>query len=144
MFCDLADSTSLSGWLDPEDLGELIRAYQQAACAVIQRFDGHVAAVPWRCGLLVYFGYPSAHEDDAYRAVRAGLGILAGLDELNVILDRRHGVHVALRVGIHTGVVVVGDVGGGPRCGGGPLRSSSTEFPACGLSPSSMGTESRD
>jgi class 3 adenylate cyclase/predicted ATPase/energy-coupling factor transporter ATP-binding protein EcfA2 len=114
MFCDLADSTGLSGRLDPEDLRELIRAYQQAACVVIQRFDGHVAQYLGD-GLLVYFGYPSAHEDDAHRAVRAGLGILAGLDELNVILDRRHGVRVALRVGVHTGVVVVGDVGGGGR-----------------------------
>jgi class 3 adenylate cyclase/predicted ATPase len=114
MFCDLADSTSLSGRLDPEDLRELIRAYQQAACVVIQRFDGHVAQYLGD-GLLVYFGYPSAHEDDAHRAVRAGLGILAGLEELNVILDGRHGVHVALRIGIHTGVVVVGDVGGGRR-----------------------------
>jgi len=114
MFCDLADSTGLSGRLDPEDLRELIRAYQQAACAVIQRSDGHVAQYLGD-GLLVYFGYPSAHEDDAHRAVRAGLGILAGLDELNVILDRRHGVRVALRIGIHTGVVVVGDVGGGGR-----------------------------
>jgi class 3 adenylate cyclase/predicted ATPase len=114
MFCDLADSTGLSSQLDPEDLRELIRTYQQAASAVIQRFDGHVAQYLGD-GVLVYFGYPSAHEDDAHRAVRAGLGILAGLDELNVTLDRRHGVRVALRIGIHTGVVVVGDVGGGRR-----------------------------
>ena len=79
MFCDLADSTSLSGRLDPEHLRELIRAYQQAACAVIQRFDGHIAQYLGD-SLLVYFGYSSAHEDDARRAVRAGLGILAGLE----------------------------------------------------------------
>jgi class 3 adenylate cyclase len=114
MFCDLADSTSLSGRLDPEDLRELIRAYQQAAAAVIERFEGHVAQYLGD-GLLVYFGYPSAHEDDAQRAVRAGLGIFAGLDELNAVLDRRHGVRIALRIGIHSGMVVVGEVGGGRR-----------------------------
>jgi len=114
MFCDLADSTSLSGRLDPEDLRELIRAYQQVAGAVIQRFDGHVAQYLGD-GVLVYFGYPFAHEDDAHRAVRAGLGILASLDELNANLQARYGVRVALRIGIHTGVVVVGDVGGGRR-----------------------------
>jgi class 3 adenylate cyclase len=114
MFCDLADSTSLSGRLDPEDLRELIRAYQQAACAVIQRFDGHVAQY-LDDGVLVYFGYPSAHEDDAHRAVRAGLGILEDLEGLNANIERRYGLRVALRIGIHTGVVVVGDVGGGRR-----------------------------
>ena len=114
MFCDLADSTSLSGRLDAEDLRELIRAYQQAAAAMIERFEGHVAQYLGD-GLLVYFGYPSAHEDDAQRAVRAGLGILAGLDELNAMLDRQHGVRIALRIGIHSGMVVVGDVGGGRR-----------------------------
>jgi class 3 adenylate cyclase len=111
MFCDLADSTGLSGRLDPEDLRELVRAYQQAACAVIQRFDGHVAQYLGD-GVLVYFGYPSAHEDDAHRAVRAGLKIVAGLDEVNTTLDRKHGVRVSVRIGIHTGVVVVGEVGG--------------------------------
>jgi class 3 adenylate cyclase/predicted ATPase len=114
MFCDLADSTSLSGRLDPEELRELIQAYQQLVSAAIQRFDGHVAQYLGD-GVLVYFGYPSAHEDDAHRAVRAGLGILAGLEELNAKLERRYRVCVALRIGIHTGVVVVGDVGGGQR-----------------------------
>ena len=114
MFCDLADSTSLSGRLDPEDLRELVQAYQQVACGMIERFDGHVAQYLGD-GVLVYFGYPSAHEDDAHRAVRAGLGILGGLEELSASLERRYGVRVALRIGIHTGVVVVGDVGGGRR-----------------------------
>ena len=114
MFCDLADSTSLSGRLDPEDLRELVQAYQQVTGAVIQGFDGHVAQYLGD-GILVYFGYPSAHEDDAHRAVRAGLRILASLDELNANLQDRYGVRVALRIGIHTGVVVVGDVRGGQR-----------------------------
>src|SRR4030095_11501928 len=76
LFCDLADSTRLARQLDPEDLREVIRAYQAACMAVIQRFDGHVAQYLGD-GLLVYFGYPQAHEDDAQRAVRTGLRMLA-------------------------------------------------------------------
>src|SRR5262249_6537198 len=76
MFCDLVDSTKLSSQLDPEDYREVVRAYQSTCTEVIQRFDGHVAQLLGD-GLLVYFGYPQAHEDDAQRAVRAGLGILA-------------------------------------------------------------------
>src|SRR5262249_37632301 len=66
-------------------------------------------------GLLVYFGYPQAHEDDAQRAVRAGLGMLRVLETLNTHLTQRHGVRIAVRIGIHTGLVVVGDMGGGSR-----------------------------
>jgi class 3 adenylate cyclase len=75
MFCDLVDSTTLSSQLDPEDLREVVRAYQQMCSAVITRFDGHIAQLLGD-GLLVYFGYPQAHEDDAHRAVRTGLGLL--------------------------------------------------------------------
>src|SRR5215831_9961227 len=75
MFCDLVESTQLSSLLDPEDYREVVRAYQSACTEVIQRFDEHVAQLLGD-GLLVYFGYPQAHEDDAQRAVRAGLGIL--------------------------------------------------------------------
>src|SRR5262249_33528802 len=67
MFCDLVDSTGLAGQLDPEDLREVVRAYQQTGAAVIQRFDGYIAQYLGD-GLLVYFGYPRAHEDDAQRA----------------------------------------------------------------------------
>jgi class 3 adenylate cyclase len=74
MFCDLVDSTVLSRQLDPEDLREVVRAYQAASSEVIQRFDGHIAQLLGE-GLLVYFGYPQAHEEDARRAVRAGLEI---------------------------------------------------------------------
>src|SRR3989454_2987497 len=73
LFCDLVDSTALSTQLDPEDLREVVRAYQGASATVIQRFDGYIAQYLGD-GLLVYFGYPQAHEDDAQRAVRAGLG----------------------------------------------------------------------
>jgi class 3 adenylate cyclase len=75
MFCDLADSTKLSGQLDPEDLRDVIRAYQAASADVIEHFDGYIAQ-HLGDGLMVYFGWPQAHEDDAQRAVHAGLGIV--------------------------------------------------------------------
>jgi class 3 adenylate cyclase len=114
LFCDLLDSTHLSSQLDPEDWREVVRAYQAACAAVIERFEGHIAQYLGD-GLLVYFGYPQAHEDDAQRAVRAGLGIVGALHTLNTHLEQRHGVHVAVRLGIHTGLVVVGEVGSGSR-----------------------------
>src|SRR5712691_6172901 len=114
MFCDLVDSTSLASQLDPEDLREVVRAYQETAATVIQRFDGHIAQYLGD-GLLVYFGYPQAHEDDARRAVRTGLGIVEAMEALNARLAQRYGVQLAVRIGIHTGVVVVGEMGGGSR-----------------------------
>ncbi len=112
MFCDLVDSTRLSGQLDPEDLREVVRAYQGACAEVIEHVDGHIAQYLGD-GLLVYFGYPQAHEDDAQRAVRAGLGIVRATQTLNTHLEQRHGVRVAVRLGIHTGLVVVGEIGSG-------------------------------
>src|SRR5262249_48439031 len=82
LFCDLVDSTSLAGQLDPEDLREVIRAYQTACAAVIEPLEGHIAQYLGD-GLLVYFGYPQAHEDDAQRTVRAGLGMVAAVQSLN-------------------------------------------------------------
>src|SRR5262245_53204109 len=114
MFCDLVDSTVLSGQLDPEDLREVVRAYQKVCSDVITRFDGHIAQLLGD-GLLVYFGYPQAHEDDPQRAVRTGLGILAAMGELNSRLQQDKGIQLALRIGIHTGLVVVGEMGGGGR-----------------------------
>src|SRR5262249_8231411 len=114
MFCDLVDSTVLSGQLDPEDLREVVRAYQETCAKVIARFEGHIAQYLGD-GLLVYFGYPLAHEDDARRAVQAGLGMIDALGQLNTRLEQERGVHLAVRLGIHTGLVVVGGVGGGPR-----------------------------
>ena len=78
------------------------------------RFEGHIAQYLGD-GLLVYFGYPVAHEDDAQRAVRAGLGIVEAMGQLNTRLTQERGVQLAVRLGIHTGLVVVGDVGGGSR-----------------------------
>lgn len=113
MFCDLVGSTELSAQLDPEDLHDVLRRYQGETAAVIRRFDGFVAQYLGD-GLLIYFGYPRAHEDDAQRAVRAGLGILEAMQELN----RTHfqgRKRLALRIGIHTGPVVVSEVGSGDR-----------------------------
>ena len=114
LFCDLVDSTALAGQLDPEDLREVIRAYQAACATVIEPLEGHIAQYLGD-GLLVYFGYPQAHEDDAQRAVQAGLGMVAAVQALNTQLAQRHGVRIAVRIGIHTGVVVVGEMGGGSR-----------------------------
>jgi class 3 adenylate cyclase len=114
MFCDLVDSTRLSSQLDPEDWRDVVRAYQQVCTDVIQRYDGHIAQLLGD-GLLVYFGYPQAHDDDAQRAVRAGLGMLAALGDLNQGLQHAHGLHLASRIGVHTGLVVVGEMGGAGR-----------------------------
>ena len=110
MFCDLVGSTALSARLDPENLRDIVRAYQATCAEVISRFDGHIAQYLGD-GLLVYFGYPQAHENDAERAVRAGLGIVDAVERLSGGIDQR----LAVRVGIHTGSVVVGDVGGEGR-----------------------------
>src|SRR5262249_2767334 len=107
LFCDLVDSTVLASQLDPEDLREVVRAYQDTCGKVIARFEGHIAQYLGD-GLLVYFGYPLAHEDDAQRAVRAGLGIVEALGQLNTHLTQARGVQLAVRLGVHTGLVVVG------------------------------------
>src|SRR5262245_40398246 len=114
LFCDLVDSTVLASQLDPEELRDVVRAYQEACAKVIARFEGYIAQYLGD-GLLVYFGYPLAHEDDAQRAVRAGLGIVEALGQLNTSLGQERGVHLAGRLGSHTGLVVVGEVGDGTR-----------------------------
>jgi class 3 adenylate cyclase/predicted ATPase len=114
LFCDLVGSTQLSGQLDPEDLRAVVRAYQETAAEVIQRYEGHIAQYLGD-GLLVYFGYPTAHEDDARRAVHTGLGIVQAITTLNTRLTVQYGVYLAVRLGIHTGPVVVGMMGGGGR-----------------------------
>src|SRR5262245_40391158 len=114
LFCDLVGSTQLSGQLDPEDLRAVVCAYQEAAAAVIQQYAGHIAQYLGD-GLLVYFGYPAAHEDDARRAVHTGLGIVEAIATLNTRLMGQYAVQLAVRLGIHTGPVVVGVMGGGGR-----------------------------
>ena len=103
MFSDLVGSTALSARMDPEDLREVISAYQKCVAETVQRFGGFVAKYMGD-GVLIYFGYPQAHEDDAERAVRAGLELMAAVGALKT--------HAALqtRVGIATGLVVVGDL----------------------------------
>jgi class 3 adenylate cyclase/predicted ATPase len=114
LFCDLADSTRLARQLDPEDLREVMQAYQATCVDVIQRFAGHVAQYLGD-GLLVYFGYPQAHEDEVQRAVRTGLGMLEAMGTLNARLATDKGIRLAVRIGIHTGLVVVGEMGSGGR-----------------------------
>jgi class 3 adenylate cyclase len=104
MFCDLVGSTALSSALDPEDLREVIAAYHRVVTDVVRSFDGFVAKYMGD-GVLIYFGYPRAHEDDAERAVRAALGVIDRVGRLDV-----KSVELQARVGIATGSVVVGDL----------------------------------
>src|SRR6516162_8944748 len=103
MFCDLVGSTALSVQFDPEELREELRAYQNAVSGVVARYDGFVAKFMGD-GVLAYFGYPRAHEDDAERAVRAGLEIATAVRNLETLGTER----LAVRIGIATGLVVVG------------------------------------
>src|SRR5215510_4455443 len=115
LFCDLVGSTHLSEHLDPEDLQTVVHAYQETCTAIIQRYEGHIAQ-HLGDGVLVYFGYPRAHEDEAHRAVQTGLGIVAALPQLNArlqsILEAHGHAPLQVRMGIHTGVVAGGGWGG--------------------------------
>jgi predicted ATPase/class 3 adenylate cyclase len=116
LFCDLVGSTPLSARLDPEELREVIRAYQETCTETIHRFEGYVARYIGD-GILIYFGYPLAHEDGARRAVHAGLQIVEALPELNAHLREAFPIlqtaPLEVRIGIHTGLVVVGEMGAG-------------------------------
>jgi class 3 adenylate cyclase len=103
MFSDLVGSTALAGRMDPEDLREIISGYQKCVAETVQRFGGFVAKYMGD-GVLIYFGYPQAHEDDAERAVRAGLELIAAVSALKAASP------LQTRVGIATGLVVVGDL----------------------------------
>ena len=107
----MVGSTALSARMDPEDLHEVIRRYQGACAEVIGRFDGHIGHYVGD-GILVYFGYPRAHEDDPRRAVQAGLEIVEAVQALNSG-SARPGAELAVRIGISTGLVVAGDIGAG-------------------------------
>lgn len=111
MFCDLADSTALSTRLDPEDLQDVIRAYQEVCAKAVQSFGGFVAKYMGD-GILVYFGYPKSLERNAERAVRSALDILGAISVLNGTLGREMGVELAVRIGIATGTVMVGGLVG--------------------------------
>ena len=114
MFCDLAGSTSLSERLDPEELRDVLSDYQAVCAKAIRRFEGHIARY-FGDGLLVYFGYPHAHEDNAQRAVRAGLAIIEGMKNLNARLQQENELRLEVRIGIHSGLVVAGDMDKGGK-----------------------------
>ena len=123
MFVDLVGSTMLGTRLDPEDLRKVITAYQECITSVVARFDGFVARYMGD-GALIYFGFPQAHEDDAERAVLAGLAIVEAVGHLSTVAGSAG--TLACRVGIATGPVVVGDVIG---------FGSSLELPVVGNTP---------
>ena len=106
LFCDLVGSTELAARLDPEDMGAVIRAYQARCTEVVERWGGHVAKYMGD-GVLAYFGWPQAHEDDAERAVRAGLALI---EAVGAGWRRRRAQPLAARIGIATGLVVVGEL----------------------------------
>src|SRR6476620_9788020 len=103
MFCDLVGSTAIAARLDPEDMREVIRGYHRLCTSVMKTYDGLITRFMGD-GILVCFGYPGAHEDDAERAVRAGLELIAGVNRLETRAD------LQTRVGIATGLVIVGDL----------------------------------
>jgi class 3 adenylate cyclase len=107
MICDLVGSTALSARLDPEDMGAVMEAYHAACARIVQAYDGFLGDFRGD-GILAYFGYPRAHEDDAERTVRAGLDIIAAVAQL----ETHAAEPLAVRIGIATGLVVVGDFSG--------------------------------
>lgn len=114
VFCDLAGSTELAARFDPEDFSAIIRRYHERCAEIIRDLSGHVA----QClgdGVLAYFGYPRSHENDALLAVRAGLRLVSAVRHLNAELRVGYGIELSIRVGIHAGVVVMAEVGIGPR-----------------------------
>ena len=110
MFCDLVGSTPIVESLDAEDFREVLNAYQRACVQAIERFDGFTARFVGD-GVVAFFGYPRAHEDDAQRAVHAALGILDELGPLNARFGEQLGISLQVRIGLHTGVVIVGETG---------------------------------
>ncbi len=108
MFCDLVGSVDISRQLDPEDLGDLVRSYR-AACATVIDHHGGTSAQFHGDGIVVYFGYPVAHEDDARRAVQAGLEIIQSIAKLRPSVKQTYNVDLAVRISVHTGLTIVGD-----------------------------------
>lgn len=106
LFCDIVDSTAFTEKLDPEELRNLLEIYRTCIMEVVLSQSGHIARY-FGDGVLVYFGYPVAHEDTAHRAVRAGLGIVAAIETLNPYLQTTFGVEIKVRLSIDTGLVVV-------------------------------------
>ena len=112
LFADVVGATALSGRLDPEALRALLRAYQQVCVECADRYGGHIHQYAGD-GVLAYFGYPVAHDNDAERAVLAGLDIVEGTRRLAAELRQRGETDISVRIGVHTGMVVVGEMGAG-------------------------------
>lgn len=112
MFCDLVNYSELAELFDPEELRDVLREFQQLVADVTMMYEGHIAKYIGD-GLLIYFGHPHAHEDDARRSVLTGLGIIDEIEKLNTKLVTTHKIELGVRVGIHTGLVVVGQMGSG-------------------------------
>jgi class 3 adenylate cyclase len=125
VFCDLVSYTELAARIDPEDLREIVAEFQEVATAAVKAHDGHVAQ-HLGDGLMIYFGFPRAHEDDAIRSVHASLGVLAGVSTLGERIERERGFRLSARVGIHTGPTVVGAMG---AAGAGEERLAVGEAP---------------
>jgi class 3 adenylate cyclase/tetratricopeptide (TPR) repeat protein len=112
MFCDVVDSTPLATLLDPEDFREVLTDYRQACTRAVERFGGFIAVYAGD-GMTVYFGYPRAHEDDAQRAVYTGLAILDEIATLGARLQDLYDISLQVRIGVHSGVVIAEELGGG-------------------------------
>ena len=114
VFCDLVGSTELSERLDPEEFRDVVRDYQSVCGEVIDRFGGHIAQ-HLGDGLMVYFGYPTAREEDPQRAVHAGIGVVGAVRDLSRRLESERDIELQVRVGIDTGEVITGEVGSGEQ-----------------------------
>ena len=112
LFCDMVGSTELSFRLDPEELSEVLVAYRETCSAAVEHFGGFVARFVGD-SLMVYFGYPKAHGDDAARALHAALAILHDIRELGERLNHRLGCELGVHIGVHTGPVIAGELGSG-------------------------------
>ncbi|MFV2057779.1 MAG: adenylate/guanylate cyclase domain-containing protein, partial [Thiohalomonadales bacterium] len=112
LFCDVVGSSILSESVDPEELREIMQKYRAVSDSVIKKYNGHTAQYLGD-GILAYFGYPKANEDDAQRSVLAGIELVSQVQQLNRKLYRDHQIEISIRIGIHTGLVVVGDITGG-------------------------------
>ena len=114
LFCDLVGSSTLSEEIDPEELREIMRQYRNSCDEVVHKYKGYVAQYLGD-GILVYFGYPAAHEDDASRAVQTGLELIRAIAKLNHRLQQEINITLSIRLGIHTGLVVVGEISDGDK-----------------------------
>lgn len=112
LFADVVGATSLSGRLDPEKLRALLRAYQQVCVECVERYGGNIHQYAGD-GVLAYFGFPEAHDNDAERAVLSGLEIVQGVQRMAIDLRERGEAEISVRIGVHTGMVVVGEMGAG-------------------------------